>query len=140
MAESADALGVRVNAAITATLDTLAELMRPLQKDAYGCAHGVYANPKLGIKEVGAATAKCFERVERAQGAVEHEMTRVQERIERCRADAMDAIQLEMRGGAGKEVDEAALERKFVAALVPCLDRTLKDLPAVVTSVKAALK
>lgn len=140
MAESAEALGARVNGAISATLDKVAELMRPLQRDAYACAAKAYGDAKLPLKELSGATAKCFERVERAQGTVESEMGRVQERIERCRADAMDTIRADMRSAKEGSADEAALERKFVAALVPCLDRTLASLPAVTATVAAALK
>jgi hypothetical protein len=62
----------------------------------------------------------------------------LQARIERCRVDAMDQLKDEISGKT--KTDDAVLEKKFVALLVPCLDKAINALPAVVTRVKDSLK
>lgn len=62
----------------------------------------------------------------------------LQARIERCRTDALDTIRDDVKPGS--KIDDAVIEKKFVAALVPCLDRTLASLPMVLERVKVALK
>lgn len=76
--ESADALGERVNKAIGAHLDRVAEFMRPIQRDAYKCAYEVYADSRKSLKDVGPATERCFEPVEKGQQVMQSEMSNIQ--------------------------------------------------------------
>lgn len=101
--------------------------MRPLQYEVYSHIASCYSNKHAAAEDVDQCANNHFTVMKRVHAIVQHEMSTIQDRVNRCAMDCQDAV----RDKYASSQDEAGANKMMYSCMSTCVDKHIALLKSV---------
>lgn len=101
----------------------------------HSCSAKCYSDNSKSMEEVHRCVQECSTKLIRASKVIEHEISRFQERLQRCASDCADNVNLKDSTSLD-DLQRTELQRDYDRCIGECVKQSLSLLPSVVKKIK----